>query len=235
MKGVGRRIQDDLSRLILSGEWAPGRRTPTEAELMAEYGCSRMTASRAMSDLAARGLVTRRRRAGTVVAHPPVHSTSVLDIADIQAEIEARGMRWAHRLLDRQERSASPDERWLGDAGVLAVTVLHLADDDPFALERRLIGLKAAPDARDVDFAVHAPGRWLLDHSPWTDGEHRIAAVAADRDATEALDLAPGEACLRIERRTWADDLGVTWAWQTFPGQAYDLVARFAPARQDPR
>ena len=58
-----RRIAGDIERRIASGEWRPGFRIPTEAELTAEYGCARMTVSRAMSDLAARGLVVRRRRA----------------------------------------------------------------------------------------------------------------------------------------------------------------------------
>ena len=50
-----RRIAGDIERRIASGEWRPGFRIPTEAELTAEYGCARMTVSRAMSDLAARG------------------------------------------------------------------------------------------------------------------------------------------------------------------------------------
>jgi GntR family histidine utilization transcriptional repressor len=59
--------------------------------------------------------------------------------------------------------------------------------------------------------------------------------VAADRDTARWLDLPAGEACLKLERRTWADGRGVTWAWQTFPGRAYDLVARFSPTRPEAR
>ncbi|RZJ74563.1 MAG: GntR family transcriptional regulator, partial [Brevundimonas sp.] len=91
MSSLHRRIGADIERRILSGEWPPGARVPTEAELQAEYGCARMTVSRALTDLSARGLIVRRRRAGSVVARPPVHS-AVLDIPDIAAEIEARGM-----------------------------------------------------------------------------------------------------------------------------------------------
>lgn len=226
-----RRIGADIERRILSGDWAPGDRVPTEVELMADYGCARMTVSRALSDLAARGLVVRRRRAGTVVAHPPVHSAAVVDIPDIQAEVEGRGMAYAHALLKRTERAPAAAEGWMGQGAVLELETLHTADGAPFVIERRLISLVTAPEAEGVDFAASPPGGWLLRQVPWTEAEHRISAVAADRDTARALGLPVGAACLRLERRTWREGRGVTWAWQTFPGAAYDLVARFSPAR----
>lgn len=233
MSALHRRIGADIERRILSGEWQPGARVPTEAELQAEYGCARMTVSKALTDLSARGLILRRRRAGSVVARPPVHS-AVLDIPDIAAEIEARGMAYGYERLERSERATTDEEAWLGDR-VVVVACLHRADGAPFAVERRLIGLAATPDAADESFETISPGGWLLKRAPWTEAEHRIAAVAADRETALRLDLAAGEACLKLERRTWADGLGVTWAWQTFPGQAYDLVARFSPARPEAR
>lgn len=143
-------------------------------------------------------------------------------------------MAYGYELLERSERAATDEEAWLG-ARVVALACLHRADGAPFALERRLIGLQATPESADERFETVSPGGWLLKRAPWTEAEHRIAAVAADRETALRLDLAPGEACLKLERRTWADGLGVTWAWQTFPGQAYDLVARFSPARPEAR
>ncbi|GAA0625649.1 histidine utilization repressor [Brevundimonas kwangchunensis] len=233
MSALHRRIGADIEQRIRSGEWQPGARVPTEAELQAQYGCARMTVSKALTDLSARGLILRRRRAGSVVARPPVHS-AVLDIPDIAAEIEARGMVYGYERLDYGLRATEPDEAWLG-LQVVMVSCLHRADGAPFALERRLIGLAATPEVEAETFEVVSPGGWLLRRAPWTDAEHRIAAVAADRETALRLDLSPGEACLRLERRTWIDGLGVTWAWQTFPGQAYDLVARFSPARPEAR
>ena len=109
------------------------------------------------------------------------------------------------------------------------VETLHLADNLPFGHERRLISLLAAPEAESADFAVQPVGSWLLSRTPWTEAEHRISAISADRETAQALLLPSGSACLRLERKTWRDGTGVTWAWQTFPGDAYDLVARFSP------
>jgi GntR family histidine utilization transcriptional repressor len=229
-----RRIYAELEGRILSGGWAPGSRIPFEHELTAHYGCSRMTVNKAISELAVRGLVTRRRRAGTFVAQPRAHA-AILAIPDLGAEVADRGQTYGFRLLERRERApATGDERELAcEGGLLELECLHIADDAPFALEHRLIALAAAPEAATADFSVTPPGVWLLDTAPWTEAEHRISAVAASASEARLLGLKSGTACLRLERRTWRDGQGVTRVWQTFPGDRYDLVARFSPARGD--
>lgn len=226
-----RRIYADLEGLILSGELSPGDRIPFEHELTERYGCSRMTVSKAISELAGRGLVTRRRRAGTFVAQPKAHA-AVLAIPDLRAEVIERGQAYGYVLLERIEREPDgEDEIELASGGVLLdLTCLHSADGAPLALEHRLIALGAAPKAIDVDFHTVPPGSWLLDSAPWTEAENRISAIAADARAARLLELKPGAACLCVERRTWRDGQGVTRVWQTFPGDRYDLVARFSSA-----
>ena len=81
MKHLHQRIRDDIEARIMSGEWPPGHRIPFEHELMAEYGCSRMTVNKVLSTPAANVLIARRRRAGTVVAVPRAER-AVLDIQD---------------------------------------------------------------------------------------------------------------------------------------------------------
>ncbi|WP_295171022.1 histidine utilization repressor [uncultured Brevundimonas sp.] len=226
-----RRIYADLEGLILSGELSPGDRIPFEHELTERYGCSRMTVSKAISELAGRGLVTRRRRAGTFVAQPKAHA-AVLAIPDLRAEVIERGQAYGYVLLERIQREPDGEEEIeLASGGLLLdLTCLHSADGAPLALEHRLIALGAAPKAIDVDFHTVPPGSWLLDSAPWTEAENRISAIAADARAARLLKLKPGAACLCVERRTWRDGQGVTRVWQTFPGDRYDLVARFSSA-----
>ena len=228
------RIRGQIEDLIRSGAWAPGRKVPSETELMTQFDCSRMTVNKAMSALAEEGLIVRRRRAGSFVARPRVHST-VLDIPDIQAEIVARGETYRFELLDRKRRkprAGDVEEMALAAGGeLLALRGLHIAGDRPFALEDRLISLAAVPDAADLDFAEESPGAWLLHHVPWTEAENRISAVGAEAEVAHLLALDLGAALLAVERRTWRAGEPVTWVRQLFPGEAYDLVARFGPAR----
>src|SRR5690606_11267102 len=106
---------------------------------------------------------------------------------------------------------------------------LHLADDQPFVFERRLISLTAASEAEAADFTAQPPGGWLLAHMPWTEAEHRISAVGADVETAKHLGLADGAPCLRLERRTWGDGRGGAGASQAFPGAAYGRGGRVSP------
>jgi len=226
------RIRGDIEARIRSGEWAPGHRVPFETELMAQYGCARMTVHKAMAGLAEAGLIVRRKRAGSFVARPRVHAP-VLNIPDIQSSIVARGEAYAFRLLTRRIRAAhrdAPEEIELAAGGkLLELEGVHDAAGRPFALERRLVSLKAAPAMADADFATSPPGAWLLEHVAWTEAETRISAANADPDIARILALDPAAACLVVDRRTWRGPDHVTRVRQVFPGEAYDLVARFGP------
>jgi GntR family histidine utilization transcriptional repressor len=222
------RIRQDIETRIMSGAWVPGHRIPPEHELMADYGCSRMTVSKALSALAERGLVDRRKRAGSFVSTPTAHR-AMLEIPDIAAEIEALGKRPTVEILTRVERAATEDDRdrlAINTGMVLAIDVLHRADGRPFSIERRLINLTLAPAARDVNFAIESPGRWLLGHVPWTDARHRISAVAATAAQADLLALETGAPCLAIERWTWRTAERITFVRQLHPGD-HALTARF--------
>jgi GntR family transcriptional regulator len=66
------RIYVLLRERILSGEYRIGETLPTEAELIERYGVSRITARRALDELAYEGLVTRSRGRGTTISSRPV-------------------------------------------------------------------------------------------------------------------------------------------------------------------
>ena len=176
------RIRADIEARIRSGAWRPGHRIPFEHELTATYGCSRATVSKALGALARAGFIERKRRAGSFVAHPPIHA-AVLDVPDLRAVVEARGETYGWALVGQEQRDRVdlPDVGLIGP--VLALTGLHRADGDAFAREQRWIALAAAPEAAGQDFAIGAPGSWLLAHVPWSDARHRISAVGADASA----------------------------------------------------
>jgi len=232
-KVLTRRIRAEISDRILSGAWPPGHRIPFEHELMAEYGCSRMTVNRALGPLAESGLIERRRKVGSFVARPRIHSV-VLDVPDIAAEVTSRGEPYGYELLARRIRRASAPDLELLDldrpVDVLALRCLHRAGGRPYGLEERLINLEAVPDAAIADFAAMPPNSWLLSHVAWTQAEHRISAANVARATAHVLGIEAVAACLVVERRTWRGADKITHVRLTFPGDAYDLVARFGPA-----
>ncbi|HLJ72827.1 MAG TPA: histidine utilization repressor [Roseiarcus sp.] len=229
------RILADIEARILSGEWPPGHRIPFEHELTVQYRCSRMTVSKVLTQLAKAGLVARRRKAGTFVTRP--HSqAAVLEIHDIKAEAAALGRPYRFEIAARRKRKFARADRQRLDPPVsgeaLEITCRHFAGAQPFCLEERLINLTAVPEAENEMFEDLSPGAWLVQRVPWTAAEHRIRATGADRRMATALELAEGAPCLVIERRTWRAAEPVTYVKLTYPAEAHELVARFAPSQR---
>lgn len=225
------RIRAEIEARILSGDWPPGHRIPPETELVTTYRCSRMTVNKAMTSLAAEGLILRNRRAGTIVARPRIHS-AILTIPDIRARVEERGAAYAYQPLTDEMRPPccvhlGAEGHHLGPSRF--IRSLHLSDALPVMLEDRHIFLDAVPDAGRADFRRDPPGAWLVANVPWTEAEHRIAAIAADTPIALALEIASGAPCLLVERRTWRGTETLTIVRQVFRGDAFDLIARFGP------
>lgn len=220
------RIRSDIEGRIHSGEWRPGDRIPFEHELVATYRCSRATVSKALGSLAKAGLIERRRKAGSFVAHPQVHS-AVLEVPDLAELIAGRGetYRWELGAI----RPAGPSEAKAIPGPALLVDGVHFGGGEPFALENRAISLSIVPTAAKADFSNEAPGTWLLHHVPWTAAQHRIRAVEASRKEAEALGVRLHAACLELERLTWRAGEPVTQVRQLFRGDRFDLVAEFKP------
>jgi GntR family histidine utilization transcriptional repressor len=221
------RIRTEIEAHIRSGAWRPGYRIPFEHELVVQYGCSRATVSKALEGLARAGLIERRRKAGSFVAHPQVHA-AVLEVPDLADMIAERGEEYRWELRNR--RMVTSGSNAAGMSGpTLLVEGIHCAGGEPFGVEHRLISLATVPSAEQESFADLAPGTWLLGHVPWTDARHRIRAVSAGRALAKELELGPHTACLQVERWTWRTGDAVTYVRQVFPGDRYDLVAEFKP------
>lgn len=211
------KIREDLETRILSGDWPPGHRVPSELALAGVYGCSRMTVNKVMTQLATAGLVLRRRRAGSVVL-PQRSQNAVLEIHNVKDEVLAAGGWYSHDILSRS----------IDESRVL-VTCLHRKDDAPFCLEHRVIELTAVPEARAESFETKPPGAWLLAHVPWSEAENEITAEAADADTAARLRLSKGAPLLVMTRRTWKNGEPLTEARFAYPGGGHRLTARFTP------
>ena len=227
-------IKKALERAIMSGKWPPGHRVPSEYELMAQYDCSRMTVNKALSKVAADGLIVRRRRFGTVVASPATEE-AVLEVHDIKAEITGSGKSYRYELLNRSIRRCTAMEAKrldirTGDR-ILAVTARHFSSGRPHVLEDRLVNLSVVPEAAEMSFADVSPGSWLLGRIPWQEAEHQISALNAKGDIRKWLEITERCACLMVERRTWYTGKVVTYVGLVYPGDQHSLIGRFSPLK----
>ncbi|TCU13391.1 histidine utilization repressor [Rhizobium sullae] len=225
------RILSEIEGRIVSGEWQPGYRIPFEVDLAMQYGCSRMTVNKVLTQLAKAGLIERRKKSGSFVTQPQAQS-AVLEIHDIKAEVQSLNLPYSYSVTKSVSRKIKAEDKLDLPAGGLVkeIVCVHFAGTRPFCLEQRLINLSAVPEAADADFGVLAPGAWLLKQVPWSAAEHKIYAFEAGAEEAAALGIARSTACLVIERRTWSSAGSVTHVRFTYPGDRHALVARFSPA-----
>src|SRR6266699_3665443 len=102
-------IEDWLAEAIGAGRLAPGDRMPSEQDLAAWFGVSRMTLRQALAKLARRGLVTRTvgRRGGTFVAERKLEQDRTT-LAGFSEQLRRHGMVAGARGLSAAERQAGP-------------------------------------------------------------------------------------------------------------------------------
>ncbi|MEO0381594.1 MAG: UTRA domain-containing protein [Pseudomonadota bacterium] len=206
-------VQEEVLRRIRTRMWQPGALIPNETDLAVEFGCARSTVNRALRALAEAGWLDRRRKAGTRVAAQPV-AKATLSIPVIRQEVEERGRKYSYQRITRTLKAPSLDVsaamRTPASTELLYVSALHLADDKPYALERRWINPHVVPGAQQEPFQGISANEWLLQNAPYTDGEIAFSAVNA-RDEDAGLLACPiGCALFAIDRLTWDGAQSIT-------------------------
>lgn len=215
---------------IRAGRLQSGDRVPSEAEIVSKFGVSRMTANRALRELTAAGLVTRRAGAGTYIADPkPIgHMIQIRNIAD---EVRSRGHAYRSRVIINEARNADPAiAALLGSRAGTAVfhsLIVHHESEFPIQLEEQFVLAAAAPAYGDMDFHAITPNEYLTRVAPLERVEHRVRARMPDETTRALLGMAFDEPVLVMTRRTWSRSKLVSHAVLTHPADRYELSAAF--------
>lgn len=211
---------------IESGEWPAHHRIPSENDIVAELGVSRMTANRALRELASEGAITRVQGVGSfVAAHKG--STALLEVRNIAEEIRERGHLHTSRLNLLQEEAAGPevaDSLGLSTgARVFHSIIVHLEDEVPIQIEDRFVNPSVCPNYLKQDFQTTTPNAFLTLVAPITRTEQIVEAVLPKPWESKLLSIGRNEPCLMIRRRTWSEASHVTVARLLYPGTRYRL------------
>ena len=138
--GCAHEIRADHGRRSRSrsppADLAPGDRLPTERDLAADYGVSRMTVRQALQSLEARGVLRRTigRNGGSFVAQPKLER-DLGTFSGLSAAARTAGRRCRARACSRRARRGASIE----------IVRVRYADGEPFALERSSLSGGAVP------------------------------------------------------------------------------------------
>ncbi|ECA3783715.1 histidine utilization repressor [Salmonella enterica subsp. enterica serovar Oslo] len=223
-------VKQDICKKIAGGVWQPRDRIPSEAELVAQYGFSRMTINRALRELTDEGWLVRLQGVGTFVAEPKGQS-ALFEVRSIAEEIAAR--RHQHRCevltLERVRANAIQASALnVNESDVIFHSIMvHYENDLPVQIEDRCVNADIAVDYLTQDYRQTTPHAYLSRIAPLTEGEHIVEAVRATAQECAWLTIKEHEPCLLIRRTTWSASRIVSHARLLFPGSRYRLQGRF--------
>jgi GntR family transcriptional regulator len=202
---------------------------PSDAQLCAEFGVSRMTARGAVQRLVHEGLVYRVPGRGTFVAEGGTHRSAahVLSFSD---EMRRRGRVPSSQVLEKRMRAATEEERErLNADAVVVLRRVRVADDEPIALETAIFPAPRVAPLLESDlehtslFETLARGGIVP-----TGGRAALAAEPATAEDARLLGIRKGEPLL-VERRLIRDQDGapVEWTESRYVGTRYGLDVDF--------
>jgi len=190
---------------IQEGALAPGALLPGEEDIARQYGVSRITARRAVADLAADGLVTRGRGRGTRVMAPGVSTPVHGGVERLIENLVDMGTKTRVSLVEFGYEPAPPH----------AAAMLRL---EPGTSVQRSIRVRAMADGPFSHLTTYVPATigWkfsrrdlarqpllaLLERAGVVIGsaEQTISSTLADTRVAPLLDTAVGSPLLRISR-----------------------------------
>lgn len=228
-------IAHAIGLLVTRGVLPPGTMLPREPEIATAMGISRQTVNQALTLLARRGIVTRRRHVGTVVAAPFVEQP-LDELYSFLHTLTAQGRIVESRLLGYRttlDDTASPLLTGNPDGLVFEITRLRLVDDEPFVVETIFIPLPCGQ---------HLPLERLAGETLYdllraccaidvTHADETVRPITLDRQEAALLTLATGDPAFLVERIGHADLRPVEFRRSVIRGDRFRFRIRLEAAK----
>ncbi|MGQ7248217.1 GntR family transcriptional regulator [Halomonas sp. V046] len=202
-----RQLARQLELAIREGTWRAGEALPSERNLADALSVSRITARKAIDQLADSGLIRRDRGSGTFIR--PSMNQSLTRLASFSEMLTRRGFTPHSRWLSRELCTPSNEENLrLGlsaNAQVARLKRLRLADDVVMAVEESCLPVTVLPDPEAVESSLY---NWLeAAGRPIVRALQQVTAVNADADLARLAEVEQGQALLKVTRLGYlADD-----------------------------
>jgi len=190
---------------ITSGDLKPGDRMMSEAELCASFAVSRITARRALDELAQRGLVVRERGRGTRVSTQPRPDPMRATFDGLLENVGHIGRTTTVRVLDSGYRKASAEvaEKLALPPGaeVLHATRVRYLGDQAMSRLQTWVPAEIGAIIETQDLSA-TPLLLLLEQAgiPVASATQTVSATVADAAAASALSVPAGAPLIDVRR-----------------------------------
>ncbi|HEY8455919.1 MAG TPA: GntR family transcriptional regulator [Actinopolymorphaceae bacterium] len=225
-------LRQILERLITE-ELQPDSPIPSERELMATYGVSRMTVREAIGQLVTEGRLYRVRGKGTFVAAPRVDS--MLELTSFTEDMRRRGHEPSTVVLRSVELVPPVSVRQA--LGLTATQTayrierLRIADGVPMALENGWYVAAPAPGLLDRDLSGSLYSILAGTYGIVIDAaKQTLRSEIADAQTARILGVAVGAPLLVLERTSTAGGKPVEHVTSWYRGDRYQVHIDLARA-----
>lgn len=201
-------LQVLLRGRILSGEWAPGTRIPTEHELCDSYGVSRVTTRQAVRNLVDEGYLVRQAGRGTFVK-APVLTAGERGLGSFSQDMRDLNLAPGSVLLSFEVREAYPAEMERLDlpagAEVICLNRLRTGDGHPIGLQLTRLPASRFPDLSREDVAKGSLYELLQAEFgvQIREAHETFWATKVTPEDAVLLNVAAGAPAFRVERVAW--------------------------------
>ena len=213
-------LRDALRARILDGRLVPGAKLPSEAELTAEHGVSRITVRQALGALQSEGLIVKVHGKGAFVSHPKASQS----LNQLQGLNEALAMEQhavsSKRLAWREIKAPSAVARQLrltAGESVYHLQTLRYLDREPLSVNNSYLPRFLGEKLTRVDFSRRDLIDVFENEGGLKIGEAQLeigAGLARPQDA-RLLELEQGAPVLEVGRLLHVAEGGpihVEWA-----------------------
>ena len=206
------RVKEALLTNITSGAWPAGAQIPSEPDLCSEFGVSRTTVRKAVSDLVNQGRLVVEMGKGTFVAQAKLEARFVHRAFGIHEDMARRGVALETTIVRREVVEATPEVAGrlrlrAGDPVQMLVRLRSVAGE-PVLLSTTYIPESLCPDLSEDELREGSLYRILRErYGLWiAHGARRLEAVAAGSEDARMLEVALGSPLLLLETVTYRDD-----------------------------
>jgi GntR family transcriptional regulator len=219
-----------LRHAIESGALAPGDALPPEQQLAQQLHLSRQTVNLALTNLARRGLVYRKRGTGTFVAEPFVEQ-GLGGLYSFIHTLESQGRLPSSKLLGFQaliDDRASPLLAGSPDGLVYEIKRLRLVDGEPFAIETTYVP-SGCGDKLPVERLEKDPLYDLLEEFCGlrvAHAEETLRPITIERAEAQLLGVSADEPAFLVERIGYAAERPVELRISLIRGDRYRFKVR---------
>ncbi|AJW98730.1 histidine utilization repressor [Burkholderia gladioli pv. gladioli] len=214
---------------IADGLYRPGEKIPSENELVAIFGTSRLTVNRALRELSSSGVLQRLHGVGTFVAQPKAASMFI-HLHNIADDIRSRGQALTTRVFElgriRPTAEIATRMETTRRNSIFHSLVVYCANGMPVQLEDRYVAPGFAPDYLQQDFAQQSTTDYLQSIALPTATEHEMQAVNPEATEASLLGVSEIEPCLLVRRKTWVGSTVTTFSRFLHPGSRHTFFSR---------